>query len=261
MSMSSLSSASRFAPPPTQARPALQASGPASVVQNQRTGVRIPGRYGAKAKDWLKWTEDGLTNELGIQLRAIVRKPEITLPNEWFLSEERMQGVADRVNLLAKKYGQKVSDQLRQVLNTRGTNNLELSREGSTFSVVNPLWLYDPERVHLRTVEPFSHQKRQIVDHGERYAINTCLPVPYSRDPYCLGNQKPHLNTEAPGFWQELTSLLLPESPALTIPKELLTYPHLSKKELGLLQRSEISLNRAVIDDAQIKKVREKVGL
>ena len=202
-----------------------------------------------------------MTNELGIQLRAIVRQPEITLPNQWFQSVDRMQGVADRVNLLAKKYGQKVSDQLRQVLNTRGTNNLELSRKGSTFSVVNPLWLNDPERVHLRKAEPFSHQKRQIVDHGERYAINTCLPVPHSGDAYCLGNRKPHLNIEAPDFWDSLTELLLPDSQALTIPNQMLTYPHLTKKELGLLQRSERSLNQAVLDDALISKVREKVGL
>jgi hypothetical protein len=41
----------------------------------------------------------------------------------------------------------------------------------------------------------------------------------------------------------------------------MLTYPHLSEKDLGLLQRSERSLNQAVLDAAQIEKVIEKVGL
>jgi hypothetical protein len=213
----------------------------------------------------LEWTKIELAEVIGEELRTLVMQQEVNLPNHWFRHEDHMQQVAHRVNLLATNYGRKVSDQVRKVVKTRGTNKLELNwSDTRTFRVVTPGSL-NPQRLHLRTENPFSHQQQYISHRGSggrhHHTIDTGLPLPCWLASTYRSDVKPHLNKQAPGFWQELTSLLLPDSPALTIPNKILTYPHLSEKELDLLKRSERSLNQAVLDAAQIEKVREKVGL
>jgi hypothetical protein len=182
------------------------------------------------------------------------------LPDECYKSLKQMQGVVKRTDLLAENYGKRGSDQLKKVVNTRGTNKLELNwRDTDTFRVVCPEIFYH-QGVHLRKDEPFPHQNIDIIRQNSSsdekylsYMIDTRIPLPTRR--------RSHLNTKAPNFLEQLAKLLLPENPALTIPNKILTYPHFSETDLRLLQRSERSLNEAVLDAAQIKKVFKQVGL
>jgi hypothetical protein len=219
-----------------------------------------------------------LREELFRQMGNLLYKPEATVPTELLLDERGMAAVAKQIGLLATNYSDTVFSQIGQVVRTRGTGQLQLTDVNTTtFGVGVNLERELVSKVNLRQIEPFvpkpNNKGYAPAPRHDWYEINTGLPLcDVTKGRYGLGCPGDLLKTKASNFWTRLTSLVLPDSSAVQIPPDMLIYPPLTKKDLGLLQRTVRTLNQASLNVNQIsqiregtiqdiKKVREQVGL
>jgi hypothetical protein len=229
------------------------------VHNTQRTGVRLSSDF----SELLTANGRHLREELFRQMGNLLYHSEATVPTQLLLDEGGMAAVAKQIGLLATNYSDTVFSQIRQVVRTRGTGQLKLTDVNTkTFGVGVTLERELVSKVNLRQIEPFMPKANNngYAPHPvhQWYEINTGLPLcDITKGRYRLGCPGDLLNTKASNFWTRLTSLVSPDSSALQIPPDMLIYPPLTGKNLGLLKRTAGSLNQASLNVEQISQIRE----
>ena len=243
MSMSSLSSIPRFAPPPTQARPAIQASGPASVVQNQRTGALTP-------KILLEPNSVTVFSKcLGSQIQDLLLRHPSGLDGSILKSEETMHNIMGRLHELALGTAQAYRKQL-EIIIKETPNDLELIATDNMPCASLRGW-FNPglrDKLTFRTSRLFTH--RQPSQTTGLMLIHTKMSIP---DPYDQFGSHFLLNADSQkwGFSSEYLERLkeLLRLDSLNSPeqfRELLAYPPLTDEGIEQLLKSAHEANEIV---------------
>jgi hypothetical protein len=171
MFMSSLSSASRFAPPPTQARPALQAvSASPSVHNTQRTGALLDPNFKLD-----QYTND-LTYLLCTEAFQDCVSPNLNLR---MLTDESFTTrlgrlIREAVNPLTSRYVRSI-----QRIQKGTPNSLLLGQDqNSVILATHELPLYGFERLKYERCLPQSSLAQAPCFNGDKRIITFSLPIP-----------------------------------------------------------------------------------
>jgi hypothetical protein len=204
-----------------------------------------------------------------------VHNPKALVPQDFLLNMDDVVSIRGRIALLANNYRDIIHKQIRMI-EPEVDRLIEVKKwdridKPDTIGIIGGLPSRLVSDLTLQTENPFKHSKIPNFPGSftakTYYRINTKLPWPEMKSDWDFKKQQqlipdhPLLNTGARNFWNRFRELVDPMNTVSTIPRSMLTRPPLTGRQLHQLLASIKLLNRAVLDAAQIEKVREQVGL